>query len=123
MLQLELGVEVGVLAVAVAQVAGLEEGDEDLDEVVVELAAGHTPQFLDRLRRADRKAVGVARGHHVVDVGDGQDPGEGRDVVARQAARVAGAVEALVVGEDDVGDRPVALDPGRRSSPPGTGGA
>ena len=36
-----------------------------------------------------------------------------RDLLAREAVRVAVAVDALVVGEDDLGDRAVAVDPAR----------
>ena len=68
------------------------------------------PQLLDRLERGDRLAIGVARGHHVVDVGDRDHPRERGDLGALQAPRIALPVDALVVGEDDVADRPVALD-------------
>ena len=59
---------------------------------------------------ADRAPVGVARGHHVVGVGDGDDAGAERDLLARDAGRVAAAGELLVVVQDDLGDRAVALD-------------
>ena len=66
----------------------------------------------DRLVAGHRRAVGVAGGHHVVGVGDGDDPRQFGDVVAGQPARVALAVDPLVVGEDDLADRPVAVDRG-----------
>ena len=40
----------------------------------VELFAGDPAQLEDRVVRGHRRAVGVARGHHVVGVGDGDDP-------------------------------------------------
>ena len=66
----------------------------------------------DRLVAGDRRAVGVARGHHVVGVGDGDDPRQLGDLVAGEAARIALAVDPLVVGEDDLGDRAVAVERG-----------
>ena len=93
-------------------VLALEQLDEDLDEAGVELLAGDPAQLLDRVVARHRRAVGVARGHHVVGVGDGDDPRQLRDVVACEAARVALAVDPLVVGEDDLGDRPVAVERG-----------
>ena len=41
----KLALEVGVVAVGEAEVAGGEEPDEDVDGVRVELVAGHAPQF------------------------------------------------------------------------------
>src|SRR3954452_3590388 len=48
-LELQLGVEVGLLAMAVAEVLARQQLDEDLDEVAVELAAGDALELLDRL--------------------------------------------------------------------------
>ena len=97
---------------AVAQVAGVEQGDEDLDDARVELRPGDAAQLLDRLQRSRRRAVGVPCRDHVVDVGDGEDAGEDRDPLAAQAPEVPGPVQALVVREDDRGDRPVAVHAG-----------
>ncbi len=110
--QRQLFLEVGLLAVAEGDVLALEQLDEDLDEARVELLAGDPPQLLDRLVAGDRRAVGVARGHHVVGVGDGDDPRQLGDRVPFEAARIALAVDPLVVGEDDLGDRPVAVQRG-----------
>ena len=87
---------------------------------LVELSAGDAPQLDHRLVRADRVAIGVAGGHHVVGVGDGDDPGQLGDLVAGEAARIALAVDALVVGEDDLADRLVAVD--LRDDPRALGG-
>ena len=78
----------------------------------VELFAGDPAQLDDRVVARHRRAVGVARGHHVVGVGDGDDPRQLGDVVAGQAARVALAVDPLVVGEDDLRHRAVAVERG-----------
>ena len=78
----------------------------------VELLAGDATKLLHRLIGRGRRAVGVAGRHHVIGVGDGDDPRQLRDVIARQAARVAFAVDSLVVGEDDLGDRPIAVERG-----------
>ena len=45
----QLGLEVGVVAVAEGEVAGRQQADEDLDDVRVELAAGDRAQLGDRL--------------------------------------------------------------------------
>ena len=102
---------VGVVAVAERDVlVGQHLLDEDLDQLAVELAARDAAQLLDRLRRADRRAVGVAAGHHVVGVGDRDHARQARDRLAREAAGVAPAVDPLVVGVDDLGDGLLALE-------------
>ncbi len=76
----------------------------------VELGAGDPAELGDRVVGADRRAVGVARRHHVVGVGDRDDPRQVRDLLALEPARVPEAVQALVVGEDDLADRAIAVD-------------
>ena len=44
----QLGLEVGVVAVARRRVAGRQQRDEDLDDLGVELAAGDAAQLVDR---------------------------------------------------------------------------
>ena len=58
------------------------------------------PQLGERLGRRPRGAVDPRRQHRVERVGDVDDAGAERDVLAPQAVRVAGAVEALVVVAD-----------------------
>ena len=82
-------------------VFALEQLDEDLDEAGVQLFAGDPAQLGDRVVAGHRRAVGVARGHHVIGVGDGDNPRQLGNVVAAQPARIAFAVDPLVVGEDD----------------------
>src|SRR4051812_36349706 len=72
-LEAELGVEIGVLAVAVADLLRAEQLDEDADDRGVELAARDAHELRDRLGRGDRLTVGVARRHHVVGVRDRDD--------------------------------------------------
>ena len=108
----QLGLEVGVVAVAEGEVAGRQQADEDLDDVRVELAARAT----GAARRSppatrDRLAVGVAGGDHVVGVGDGDQRAPKGISSPAERARVAAAVPALVVGVDDLGHRRVAVDP------------
>ena len=78
----------------------------------VELLAGDPPQLLDRVVGGHRRAVGVAGRHHVVGVCDGDDPRQLGNLVAGQAARIAFAVDPLVVGDDDLRDRPIAIERG-----------
>ena len=83
---------------------------EGLDDLRVELGAGDAAQLRQRRLGAHRAPVGVARRHHVVGVRDGHDARAERDLLARDAGRVAAAGEPLVVVQDDLGDRAVALD-------------
>ena len=76
----------------------------------VELAAGDPAQLGHRVLRRHRRAVGVARGQRVVGRADRDDARGERDLVADQPGRVAAAVDVLVVVEDRVGDRPVAVE-------------
>ena len=94
---------------AEAQALAIEQGHELVDQLRVELATRHPPHLGDRLRRGQRRAVGVAGDHDVVGVGDRDDPREQRDRLAGQAMRVALAVPALVVAEDDLRHRRVGL--------------
>jgi hypothetical protein len=98
--------------VAEGDVFALEQLNEDLDEAGVELLAGDAAQLLNCLEARHRRPVRVAGGHHVVGVCDRDDPRQLRDVVAFKPARVALPVDPLVVGEDDVRDRTVAVERG-----------
>ena len=62
---------------------------------------------LSASKERHRRAIGVRRGEGVVDLGHRDDPGDGRDLGPGQPAWVAAAVDALVVGADDVRHRPV----------------
>ena len=48
-------------------------------------------------------AIGAVGGHGVERVGDGEDARAERDLFAAEAAWIAGAIEALLVGVDDFG--------------------
>ena len=98
--------EIRIIAVAEGEIAGRQQPDEDLDDVRIELSARGPAQLGDRFLDIDGLAVGVARGDHVVGVGDGDQPRAGRDLDAGQPARVAAAVPALVVGERHAGAEP-----------------
>ena len=110
-LEVELALEVGVGRVLEAQVAALRGSGR-------RTSTSSPSSWAPETRRSSAiasacgtgVAVGVARGHHVVGVGDRDHPRQQRDVLADEAARVAAAVDALVVGEDDVGHRAVAVD-------------
>ena len=111
-LERELLLEVRGVDVLEGDVVAFDQLDEDLDEFGVELLAGDPAQLDDRVVRGHRRPVGVARGHHVVGVGDRDDPRQLRDLLALEAARIALAVDPLVVGEDDLRDRPVTVERG-----------
>ena len=95
-----------------------------LDVVRVELLARDAPQLVERLERGHRRPVGVGRRQRVVDLGDRDDARDRRDLLAVQAARVAAAVDPLVMRADDVGDRPVDADVAQKLARrcPGGGG-
>ena len=50
------------------------------------------------------------RDHRLDDVGDGENACAGQDLVAAQAVRIAGAIEALVMLQDDLGDGTTEVD-------------
>jgi hypothetical protein len=58
--------------------------------------------LLDRLLERHARTVGTVADHRVHRVSDGEQPRAQRDLRAAQAARVAHAVPALVVGDDDL---------------------
>ena len=74
----------------------------------IELRAGPGPEDLNRLLVPRGGSVGPQRGHRVEGVGDGDDAGAERNLLAPEASRIAGAVEALVVVTDDRGELRVA---------------
>ena len=76
--------------------------DERVDHDRVELDAGELAQLAERLLGGQRRhPVGPGGGHRLERVGDVEDPGELRDLVADQPVRVARAVVPLVVVADD----------------------
>ena len=76
----------------------------------VQLAPGDAPELHERGLGAHGPAIGIAGGHHVVRVGGGDDPGAKRDLRERGRRIVAVSVVALVVAQDDVRNRAVAVD-------------
>ena len=69
----------------------------------VEVRPGPGDELLPGRRRRHRDLVGPGGGHHLVGVGDGQDPRPERDVLAGEPVGIAGAVPLLVVVADGVG--------------------
>src|SRR5205823_11311247 len=65
-----------------------------------------TALFIERL------AIWPIRNQHVVGIRDRQDAGLEWDLIPAQPARIAAAVEALVVGDDDLSLAPKAVDAG-----------
>ena len=110
-LERKLALEVGLVGVAERDATSLDHLHERLDHLGIELRPGHASELDDCSLGADRPAIGVARGHDVVGVGDRDDARPERDFVARKAMRVPVTVDTFVVADDDVRDRAVALDP------------
>ena len=74
------------------------------------MAAALGAERLDGLLDAARGAIDAVGREGVERVGDGGDAPGQRDLLAREAARVAGAVVALVMGERDLGRGVEQLD-------------
>ena len=55
-------------------------------------------------------AIWPVRNQHVVGIRDRQDAGLEWDLIPAQPARIAAAVEALVMGDDDLSLAPKAVD-------------
>ena len=92
----EVGVEILVLAHKAAN-----QCEEMIREFRVELPAAKARDevegFIDRTGRR----IGPTVGHGVEDVGQGDDSGASRDVLALELLRVAGAVPPFVVAAGD----------------------
>ena len=88
----------------------VDDLEERLHDDRVEVRPGVLRDDGDGLLVRPGLAVGPGRGQGVVDVGDGQDARRERDVLALQAAGVAGAVPLLVVVLDDRQDGPGEVD-------------
>src|SRR4051794_12940708 len=74
----------------------------EVDERWVEQRPGAALELGERLVDRPRGLVGPRRDERVEDVRDGADAPDQRDLLAAQAARVAGAVPALVVRQRDL---------------------
>src|SRR5512134_985408 len=76
-----------------------ENGQEDFDDPRIELCSLMLLQLGDGPFLSERLAVWPVGDHGIVSVHDGNDPGLDRDVLTREARRVAAAVVPLVVRE------------------------
>ena len=79
-----------------------DHAGERLDAALVERAAGVVAQQLERALGRPGGAVDAVGDERVVDVADREDPRVQRQLLLGQAARVAAAVEALVMVGDEV---------------------
>src|SRR5438046_2093659 len=79
----------------------VDDRDEGLDDHRVELRTGVGAKLAERRLAGDRGSIGPVGGHGRERVGDGDDLRLERDLVLAKPARIAGAIEALVVREDD----------------------
>src|SRR4051812_13265539 len=95
--------ERALAALAHALTPGLHELHERIGELGIELRAGAALDLADRDLVGQGAAVRAIRGHRVVRVGDRDHAADERDLVAGEPARIAAAVEPLVVA-------PAAID-------------
>jgi len=77
------------------------DGGEDFDDFGVELRAGAAANFFAGVGHRQSAAVGAVTDHGVERVGDRENAGAEGNLVAFQAARIAGAVVELLVSKDD----------------------
>src|SRR3954470_9259569 len=98
------GVRLGARGVVEVDVPAGDATLEDPDDRGIELRPGLRADALVGDRGGKRVAVPAHGGHRLQRVADGEDPRDERDVVRAEALRVAAAVPALVVVEDDVHD-------------------
>ena len=83
---------------------GSDRSNERLDAEWIELAARAFVQFAHCRLLVDALPVGPFLAHRQVRVGDRNDAGRQRNVDTREPGGVAGAVPALVMRADDLGD-------------------
>lgn len=88
----------------------LGDGGEDFDDFGIELRAGAATNLFTSVAHRQSFAVGAVADHGVERIGDGEDAGAERNLIALEAARVAGAIEELLVGEHDLGSIPKERD-------------
>src|SRR5580704_13834422 len=77
------------------------DGKEDFDYLRVELGAGAAADFFAGVGEWKGFAVRAVADHGVERVGDGENASAQGDLLAFEAAWIAGAIEELLVGEDD----------------------
>src|SRR5882762_9076872 len=71
------------------------DGHEDVDDLGIKLAARTALNLLAGVGHRESAAIGAIADHGVERVGDGEYAGAQRDLVALQAAGIAGAVKKL----------------------------
>src|SRR6266545_2734456 len=81
----------------------LRHREKRLGAALVELRAGAAGDLLARRLGGERAPEGAVVRHRVVRVGDREDARGDRDLLAAEAARVAAAVEPLLVREHHLG--------------------
>src|SRR5438552_15327825 len=92
---------------------------EASDECLVELAAGPLAQLLGRFFVGTRQLIRIARGHGYPGVADLDDARGQGDLRTGDAARIAAAVDALVVAEDGLGNLAAEERPHQRGTDDG----
>ena len=93
------------LAVEHDQGAGRIDADganESLHQFRIEMVTAPLKQLLQGLRRRHALVVDTLRGNRIVDIDDRRHLTVERDLLAVELARIAGAIEALVVLPDDI---------------------
>ena len=105
-----LVVHVGLEGIRIFCLALAHHLDEVVDDDGVELGPLAGFQLGEREVGGAALAVGARRRHGVIGIANGHDARVQRNVLARQAVRVAAAVVPLVVMQNDVQDLPEGLD-------------
>src|SRR6185436_4431122 len=93
----------GVRAPRIQGFAALgQETAELLDDAGIELLPRAASELVQRLGRSERLSVRAPRGHRLVSIEHREDPRSQRDLLAAQAAWIAGPVDVLVVAQDQL---------------------
>lgn len=79
----------------------LRDGEEDLDNFGIELGFGAAANFLAGVGHGKSFAVGAVADHGVERIGDGKNACAEGNLIAFEAARIAGAVIELLVSENN----------------------
>jgi len=77
------------------------DGQEDIDDFGIELSTGATADFFAGMANGKRFAIRAVADHGVERIRNGKYAGAERNLLAFEAARIAGAVKKFLVREND----------------------
>src|SRR3974390_2129515 len=81
----------------------VRDGEENADDFWIELGTSAAANFLFGVGHGECVAVRAVADHGVECIGDREYAGAERDLLAAKTARIAGAVEKFLVGQNNLG--------------------